>query len=160
MEKPGQGNPHPEIIIKDEAKSRLRVAVEGLLTVAFWLLYVYVLLPIFTLVLWVFGVRTIYDEVFGLRGYLALIDILKNGGLITIAILAVLAGWAFYNYRLFVSRGERRSSRVSISNDREISRLLKVDLDGLESIRQLHRLRVKIDGEHYLVVKDGPEGMK
>jgi len=160
MEKSGQGNPHPEIIVRDEAKSRLRVAVEGLLTVAFWVLYVYVLLPIFTLVLWVFGVRTIYDEIFGLKGYMALIDILKNGGLITIAILAILAGWAFYNYRLFMSRGERRSSRVSISNDREISRLLSVDLDGLESIRQLHRLTVKIDGEHYLVVKDSPEGTK
>ena len=160
MEKSGQGNPHPEIIVRDEAKSRLRVAVEGLLTVAFWVLYVYVLLPIFTLVLWVFGVRTIYDEIFGLKGYMALIDILKNGGLITIAILAILAGWAFYNYRMFVSRGERRSSRVSISNDREISRLLSVDLDGLESIRKLHRLRVKIDGEHYLIVKDSPEGTK
>jgi biofilm PGA synthesis protein PgaD len=154
MEKPGQGNPHPEIIVDDEAKSKLRVAVEGLLTVAFWVFYVYVLLPIFTLILWVFGVRTIYDEIFGLKGYLALIDILKDGGLITIAILAILVGWAFYNYRMFVHRGERRSSRVSITNDREIARLLSVDLDSLEGIRKLHRMRVKVDGEHYLVQKE------
>ncbi|HOD34993.1 MAG TPA: poly-beta-1,6-N-acetyl-D-glucosamine biosynthesis protein PgaD [Syntrophales bacterium] len=160
MEKPGQGNPHPEIIVDNQAKSRLRVAVESLLTVAFWMLYVYILLPIFTLVLWVFGVRTIYDEIFGLKGYLALIDLLKNGGLITIAILAILAGWAFYNYRMFMSRGERRSSRVSITNDREVARLMNVDLDALKGIRRLTRLRVKIDGEHYLVVRDGPEGMK
>jgi len=138
----------------------LRVAVEGLLTVAFWVLYIYVLLPIFTLVLWVFGVRTIYDEIFGLKGYLALIDILKNGGLITFAILAVLAGWAYYNYRMFMYRGERRSSRVSISNDREISRLLSVDLDSLEGIRKLRRLKVKIEGEHYLVEKESPEETK
>ena len=160
MEKPGQGDPHPEIIVRDEVKSRLRVAVEGLLTVAFWVLYIYVLLPIFTLILWVFGVRTIYDEIFGLKGYMALIDILKNGGLITIAILAILAGWAYYNYRMFVYRGERRSSRVSISNDREISRLLSVDLDSLEGIRKLRRLKVKIEGEHYLVEKESPEGTK
>jgi len=160
MEKPGQGDSHPEIILRDEVKSRLRVAVEGLLTVAFWVLYVYVLLPIFTLILWVFGVRTIYDEIFGLKGYMALIDILKNGGLITIAILAILAGWAYYNYRMFVYRGERRSSRVSISNDREISRLLSVDLDSLEGIRKLRRLKVKIEGEHYLVEKESPEGTK
>jgi len=160
MEKPGQGDPHPEIIVRDEVKSRLRVAVEGLLTVAFWVIYVYVLLPIFTLILWVFGVRTIYDEIFGLKGYMALIDILKNGGLITIAILAILAGWAYYNYRMFVYRGERRSSRVSISNDREISRLLSVDLDSLEGIRKLRRLKVKIEGEHYLVEKESPEGTK
>ncbi|MCX5834247.1 MAG: poly-beta-1,6-N-acetyl-D-glucosamine biosynthesis protein PgaD [Deltaproteobacteria bacterium] len=160
MEKPGQGNPHPEIIVADEAKSRLRVAVEGLLTVAFWVFYIYVLLPIFTLVLWVFGFRTIFDEIFGQKGYMALIDILKNGGLITVAILAILVGWAFYNYRMFVSRGERRSSRVSISNDREISRLLSIDLDSLESIRKLHRLKVKIEGDFYLVEKESPDGTK
>jgi biofilm PGA synthesis protein PgaD len=157
MEKPGQGHPHPEIIVRDEAKSKLRAAIEGLLTVAFWVLYIYVLLPIFTLILWVLGVRTIYDEIFGLKGYMALIDILKNGGLITVAILAILVGWAFYNYRMFVSRGERRSSRVSISNDREISRLLNVDLVDLESIRNLHRLRVKIEGDLYFFEKESPD---
>ncbi len=155
MEKSGQGNPHPEIIVRDEAKSRLRVAVEALLTIAFWVFYIYVLLPIFTLILWVFGVRTIFDEVFGQKGYMALIDILKNGGLITAAILALLAGWAFYNYRLFVKRGERRSSRVSISSDREIARLLRVDPDALEGLRMKHRLRIRVDGEWYLVEPEG-----
>lgn len=151
MEKSGQGHPHPGIIVRDEVKSRLRVAVEGLLTVAFWVFYIYVLLPIFTLILWAFGVRTIFDEVFGQKGYLALIDILKNGGLITAAILVVLAGWAFYNYRLFVKRGDRRGSRVSISSDREIARLLDLDPAALESIRRRRRLKVKVERELYLV---------
>lgn len=155
MEKSGQGNPHPEIIVRDEAKSRLRVAVEALLTIAFWVFYIYVLLPIFTLILWVFGVRTIFDEVFGRKGYMALIDILKNGGLITAAILALLAGWAFYNYRLFLKRGDRRSSRVSISSDREIARLLNVDPDALEGFRMNHRLKIRVEGERYLVEPGG-----
>jgi biofilm PGA synthesis protein PgaD len=156
MEKSGQGHPHPEIIVRDEVKSRLRVAVEGLLTVAFWVFYIYVLLPIFTLILWAFGVRTIFDEIFSQKGYMALIDILKNGGLITTAILVVLSGWAFYNYRLFVKRGDRRGSRVSISSDREISRLLDIDPAVLESVRQRRRLKVKVDGELYLVEPETP----
>lgn len=160
MEKSGQGHPHPAIIVRDEVKSRLRVAVEGLLTVAFWVFYIYVLLPIFTLILWAFGVRTVFDEIFGQKGYMALIDILKNGGLISAAILFILAGWAFYNYRLFVKRGDRRGSRVSISSDREISRLLDIDPAALDSVRRRHRLKVRVEGDLYLVEPENTGGGK
>jgi len=136
------------------------VAVEGLLTVAFWVFYIYVLLPIFTLILWAFGVRTVFDEIFGQKGYMALIDILKNGGLISAAILFILAGWAFYNYRLFVKRGDRRGSRVSISSDREISRLLDIDSAALDSVRRRHRLKVRVEGDLYLVEPENTGGGK
>ena len=51
MEKPGQGPAHSEIFVKDEVKSPLRRVVEDFITIVCWGIYLYLLLPIFTLVL-------------------------------------------------------------------------------------------------------------
>ena len=81
MEKPGQGPPHLEVFVKDEVKSPLRRIVEDFITIVCWGIYLYLLLPLFTLVLWVFGVQTIYDQIIGAKGYEELIRLLANGGI-------------------------------------------------------------------------------
>jgi len=91
MEKPGQGPPHPEVFVQDEVKSPLRRIVEDFITVVCWGIYLYLLLPLFTLVLWVFGVQTIYDQIIGQKGYEELSRLLANGGITVLVIFLIVS---------------------------------------------------------------------
>ncbi len=151
MEKPGPGTSHPEVFVKDEIKSPLRRAVEDAITVVCWAIYLYLLLPMFTLVLWVFGVQTIYDQIIGEQGYAELIRLLENGGITTAVILAILLGWTWYNYLWFKRRGERRGGQVLISPENDIAALLATDLQSMEGIRGARRMEILVDGPLYRV---------
>jgi len=139
MEKPGQGPPHPEIFVKDEVKSPLRR------------IYLYLLLPMFTLVLWVFGIQTIYDQIIGEKGYEELIRLLANGGITVLVVLLIVTGWTYYNYIWFLRRGERRGGQVRISSDVEMAGLLCTDIDAMEEIRKAHRLEIRVEGPKYRI---------
>jgi poly-beta-1,6-N-acetyl-D-glucosamine biosynthesis protein PgaD len=149
MEKPGQGPPHPEVFVQDEVKSPLRRIVEDFITVVCWGIYLYLLLPLFTLVLWVFGVQTIYDQIIGQKGYEELSRLLANGGITVLVIFLIVSGWTYYNYLWFLRRGEG----VEAGPDRS-------DGDGgpshghhaMERYRQ--RLEIRVDGPNRITARD------
>ncbi len=62
MEESGQRSTHTKIIDRPVLKSPLRYLFEGSFTLALWALWVYWLMPIFTLLLWVFGFHLYYSE--------------------------------------------------------------------------------------------------
>ena len=151
MEESGQGPSHPEVFVKDEVKSPLRRGVENFITTVCWGIYLYLLLPIFTLVLWIFGIQTIYTELFGAKGYEELIRLLKNGGITTLVILIIISGWTYYNYFWFKRRGERRGNSVRISSDADMSALLETDVSAMEEIRKSRRLEICVEGPKYRI---------
>jgi poly-beta-1,6-N-acetyl-D-glucosamine biosynthesis protein PgaD len=151
MEEPGQGPPHSEIIVQDEVKSPLRRVVEDTITVVCWGVYLYLLLPMFTLVLWIFGIQTIFDQIIGERGYEELIRLLENGGITTLVILLLISGWTYYNYLWFMRRGERRGNQVRISSDVEMSAMLETDITAMEEIRNARRLEIRVEGSKYRI---------
>lgn len=151
MEKSRQGPPHAEIIVQDEVKSPLRRFTEDFITIVCWAIYLYLLLPLFTLFLWILGIQTIYDQIIGERGYEELIRLLQNGGITTLVILLIVSGWTYYNYRWFKRRGERRGGRVMISSDVEIAKMLDVDMAAMDEIRASCRILVKVDNGNYRV---------
>jgi len=151
MEESRQRSSHPEILVKDEVKSPLRRVVENFITVVCWGIYLYLLLPLFTLVLWVFGIQTVYYELFGEKGYEELVQLLKNGGITTLVILILISGWTYYNYFWFKRRGERRGNQVRISSDVDVSALLETDVSAMEEIRKSRRLEICVEGPKYRI---------
>ena len=151
MEKSGQGASHTEVFIKDEVRSPVRRVVEDFITVVCWGIYLYLLLPMFTLVLWVFGIQTIYDQIIGAKGYEELIRVLQIGGITTLVIFLIISGWTYYNYLWFLRRGERRGGQVKISSDVEMSGMLGTDSTAMEEIRKSRRLEVRVDGPLYRI---------
>ena len=151
MEEPGQGPPHSEIFVKDEVKTPLRRVVEDFITIVCWGIYLYLLLPMFTLVLWIFGIQTIFDQIIGERGYEELIRLLENGGITTLVILIIVSGWTYYNYLWFKHRGERRGNQVRISSDVEMSALLETDITAMEEIRNARRMEIRVEGSKYRI---------
>ena len=151
MEKPGQGAPHAEVFVEDKVKSPLRRFIEDFITVVCWGIYLYLLLPMFTLVLWIFGIQTIYDQIIGEKGYEELIRLLANGGITVLVVLVIITGWTYYNYLWFLRRGERRGGQVKISSDMEMAGMLETDINAMEDIRKAHRLEVRVDGPKYRI---------
>ena len=125
--------------------------VEDTITVVCWGVYLYLLLPMFTLVLWIFGIQTIFDQIIGERGYEELIRLLANGGITTLVILLLISGWTYYNYLWFMRRGERRGNQVRISSDVEMSAMLETDITAMEEIRNARRLEIRVDGKKYRI---------
>ncbi|HET6489167.1 MAG TPA: poly-beta-1,6-N-acetyl-D-glucosamine biosynthesis protein PgaD [Syntrophales bacterium] len=151
MEEPGQGSPHSEVIVQDEVKSPLRRVVEDTITVVCWGIYLYLLLPMFTLVLWIFGIQTIFDQIIGEKGYEELMRLLANGGITTLVIFLLVTGWTYYNYLWFMRRGERRGNQVRISSDVEMSALLETDITAMEEIRNARRMEIRVEGSKYRI---------
>jgi poly-beta-1,6-N-acetyl-D-glucosamine biosynthesis protein PgaD len=129
----------------------LRKFVEDSITVVCWGIYLYLLLPLFTLVLWVFGIQTIYDQIIGAKGYEELIRLLANGGITVLVVLLIVTGWTYYNYIWFLRRGERRGGQVRISSDVEMSGMLGTDSTAMEEIRRSRRMEVRVDCPLYRI---------
>jgi biofilm PGA synthesis protein PgaD len=151
MDKSGQRVAIPKVIIKNRLRSKLRQIIEGIISLVCWSLLIYVLLPIFTLILWLFGIQTVYQQVIGEQGYKALLSLLKDGGVIVFVTLTIIINWTYYNYALFKIRGDRRSKCGNISNAGDIACLLDTDVETLEKIKTSCRLEVDLANNQYVI---------
>ncbi|MDD3580618.1 MAG: poly-beta-1,6-N-acetyl-D-glucosamine biosynthesis protein PgaD [Desulfobacca sp.] len=152
MAKSRPGYPYPEIIIRNDLKSYLRWFIESFITIVCWTAYVYILLPIFTLCLWLLGFQTLHHYLLGDQGYGELIHILKNGGMITVVIVFILIGWTYYNLSFVRIRGERRNSCSSITQNSEVAGLLKLEVSQVEDLKHHQVLHVKLDDDDHYVI--------
>jgi poly-beta-1,6-N-acetyl-D-glucosamine biosynthesis protein PgaD len=146
MGESGPGPPHPKIINRRDLKSRSRMVMESLITLAFWTSFIYLLIPLVTLCLWMFGVKIAYTELIGNRGLSAFIKIIKNSSTVVFYISLIILGWSYYNYFLFKIRGDRRNTRVMICYDEDFCALYHLDLETLHGAKEQRRLMVTLTG--------------
>lgn len=125
----------PEIINISRYKSRTRIVLEGFLTLAFWTGYLYLLTPLVTIALWVFGVQITYSELIGSEALKELMTLIKKGSILFFIITLIIVAWGYYNYLLFRIRGERRNSQVKICFDEDVSAQFHIDLETLQAAK-------------------------
>ena len=88
--------------------------MEGSITVILWVVWIYFILPVFTVMLWFFGVKLFYQKLIVEGGLEQLGSILLNGGIAVLMIFLLQTAWISYNYYFIYRRyGERRKSRES-----------------------------------------------
>jgi poly-beta-1,6-N-acetyl-D-glucosamine biosynthesis protein PgaD len=151
MEEPGQRPHNPEVFIKKEARSPLRRVAENFITIVCWGIYLYLILPLFTMVMWSLGVKTFYDQFIGARGYEDLRNLLKDGGITFFVVLLVLLIWTYYNYLWFKRRGERRGNRPLVNSDPWFAEQLCCSVENLETIRKSRRLVINTEETGYRI---------
>jgi poly-beta-1,6-N-acetyl-D-glucosamine biosynthesis protein PgaD len=144
MEESGSRDPHPKIIDRQDLKSRSRILLESLITLAFWTGFLYLLVPLVTLCLWVLGVKIAYTELIGAKGVAEFAQIIKSSGILIFFVTLIILGWTYYNYLWFRVRGERRNSRVMICYDEDFSALYHLDLQTLQTAKTQNRLVVTL----------------
>lgn len=98
----------PPIEDKSDLRSFLRDTTEWSFTILMWGLWVYLFLPLVSLLLWVIGLPHIYRTVFREDVLQQLLRLLGGVGWMVLVIFIVLRGWGFYNYYVFGKRNRRR----------------------------------------------------
>jgi len=118
--------------------------LESFVTLAFWTGFLYLLIPMVTLLLWVFGFKIAYAELIGAEGLKELVKIIKDSGIIIFFITLIIMAWGYYNYLLFRIRGDRRGSRVMICFDEDFASRFHLDLQTLRAAKEEPRLSVTL----------------
>jgi poly-beta-1,6-N-acetyl-D-glucosamine biosynthesis protein PgaD len=147
MEKPGPRSPHLKIIDEPALKSPLRHLLEGSITLCFWALWIYWLLPVLTALLWVFGIHLFYREIFPQGGMEELLGLLRGAGLVFLSILATIVLWTRYNYLWFLKRGERRNKLVAICHDEDLAKFFRANPEEIRNARREPVLEVELGEE-------------
>ncbi len=123
-----------DIQIKDNPtlKSYIRTLTEIGITGIIWGIWIYLLLPIINLLLWVFGIKHIYVEVFENLGYKEFLTLIQKMGWIIIGFFVVLRLWGYYNYWRFAKRNKRKS--VKTSNVEDITKIFNIETDKIKKL--------------------------
>lgn len=93
-----------------------------------WLLWLYFLLPLFTLVGWLMGVKSLSDEIRWFGGYKTLLELLQMYGGI---ILMIAIGWLLWTYVLSWIHASIKPRPHLIVTNQQLAKSFNVDIDQL-----------------------------
>ncbi len=98
--------------LEDNASLRsiMRNATELSFTTLMWALWIYLFMPMLSLVLWGVGLPFIYKRLFTEEVLFQIVVLLKRMGWVVLIIFLLLRGWGLYNYYVFGKRNRRRKS--------------------------------------------------
>lgn len=116
------------------AQRALILAITGF----FWFVWLYLLAPLASLLLWLVGIHFFAAEMFERGGYQALIHQLVNYGVASLAIFCVVVAWMIWNKRRYGSHNTRtmQPPYVSVSELSEFSGVKVSEISRLQSSKQ------------------------
>ena len=131
---------HPLIIERPELQSNVQRYGWSSLTFVFWVIYVYLWLPLLTLLAWWIGAQLFDYHMIQLQGYAGLIDKLSLYSSIILIISAILIGWAELNRLRF--KNQLRRNDVADVTVGEVARKYKINEHQLAELRQKKSMKV------------------
>lgn len=114
------------IIERPELQPPAVRAFFSMLTVVLWTAYVYLLLPLATLLAWYVGYTAVYEEMVMRRGWEALVDLVGFYGIIVFVMGTIQIGWASINWARFSGKRDRRRLRER-QVDMEVEKMFLMD---------------------------------
>jgi biofilm PGA synthesis protein PgaD len=131
------------IINRPELQSPLqRITTRGI-TFVFWVLWIYLWLPLISLAAWWVGIRLFREHLLDNDGYKILFDDMHQYAIVVAVIAVVLIGWARYNLVRFRDKGSRKSSLpVDLATQ---AQTFKVESQQLDQWQRTKRLVVHHD---------------
>ena len=128
------------IIEKPELQTPVERYGWSTVTFAFWMLYVYLWIPLLTLVAWWVGAKLLNYHMIELNGYKGLIDQLGLYSVIIIMLSITLIGWAEIDRMRFKNQ-MRRVDHLPLT-DREIAMKLNLHEHQLRQLREKNSMKV------------------
>lgn len=130
------------VIDRPELQAPTMRALYGVLTVVLWTFYIYLLLPVATLLAWYAGYTVVYEEMLMRSGWEALVEMIGYYSLIVLAIGLVQVGWASLNWARF-SGGRDRRRLQERQVDMRIETMFMTDTTELPAWQNAKRLVVR-----------------
>jgi poly-beta-1,6-N-acetyl-D-glucosamine biosynthesis protein PgaD len=130
----------------------------SLLTVLFWGLWLYLVLPLVSLLLWALGLRLFVREL--TRGsYEGLLTSLIAYSSVLLVFVGLLALWIAWNVVRYGGRNDRRSRKREEVTDREIQEAFRLDDSLLSTLRDERVVRLDLDAEDCVVMTAQPRAI-
>jgi len=146
-----------EIIDKPEKKSLLRKITEAGFTAFMWGIWSYLLMPILNILLWLFGIRTLYIEIFAASTYLELLDLMEKAGWSVLTIFLILRCWGLYNYWKF-GKLKRRVSAGSDTAELQLSDHFQLPVETIHVLQTQKEVLWPVSGNSQQDVADWVSG--
>jgi len=117
MEKPGPRTASAELIIEDpKLQSTGQKVLYGMLTLVFWMIWIYLWLPLITVAAWAFGVQRFVDFLLIEEGIEALTRVIEFYLVVVAVMCGALLAWANYNRLRFTGHERRKAVAVQRSS--------------------------------------------
>lgn len=130
------------IIDRPELQSKGKRAIFGVLTAGLWTFYLYLLLPLASLLAWWLGFVVVYEEMVMRRGWEALLELIGVYGAIVLAMGLAQVGWALTNWLRFYGRRDRRRERPPVMSPEFTEPLFLMDTGEFPAWMNAKRLVV------------------
>ena len=125
----------------------------ALLTVLFWGVWLYLVLPLVSLLLWALGVRFLVEQI-RRGGYEGLLGSLITYGVVLLVLVSLLALWIAWNVVRYGGSSDRRTVKRAEVPDWVVRGKFRID-DSLLSVLRAERLvRVDFEGDDVVVIAD------
>ena len=125
----------------------------ALLTVLFWGIWLYLVLPLVSLLLWAFGVRFLAEQI-RLGGYEGLLGSLINYGMVLFVLISLLAVWIAWNVVRYGGSQDRRTVKRAEVPDWVVRGKFSIDNSLLSVLRAERLVRVDFEGDDVVLIAD------
>ena len=128
--------------------------VLAMLTVVFWAVWFYLVLPLVSLLLWAFGVRFFMEQI-RQGGYEGLRIALLAYSSVLLVLTSVLALWIAWNVVRYGGSSDRRTVKRAEVPDLKVREAFKLDDGILSKLRRERVLRVDLNGGGVVLMDGG-----
>jgi biofilm PGA synthesis protein PgaD len=123
----------------------------SLLTMLFWGVWLYLVLPLVSLLLWALGVRFFMQQI--ARGaYEGLLASLVAYSSVLLVMVGLLALWIAWNVVRYGGGSDRRAVKRAEVTDEEVREAFRLDDSLLSELRAERLVRADLDGDDVVVI--------
>lgn len=126
----------------------------SLLTMLFWGVWLYLVLPLLSLLLWALGVRFFMKQI-AQSGYEGLASSLIAYSSVLLVLVGLLALWIGWNVVRYGGGSDRRTVKRAEVTDAEVRQAFRLDDSLLSELRGERFVRVDLDGDGVVVITNG-----
>ena len=156
MDQSGPWTKASELIIdRPEGQPPLHRAAFGVVTFAFWAMWIYLMMPALTLLGWAFGASRFVDVMIVQGGAMDVVRLLVWYLLVILIMCGSLIGWALYNWRRF-RNATRRSNTLKPLANANVAARLGVEERVLADWQQRKVMDVEFDEHGRIAAVDEP----
>lgn len=128
----------------------LRLAAEFAATTIFWGVWLYVIMPLVSLLLWLAGVQVFVEQMITLGGYEAFLEKLTTYGLVVLAIMLATFAWVTWNLRHY-GRHNVRTHEIAPVTLAETADAAGLEATAVEQLQRTPRMTLAFDAQNRLL---------